>query len=1227
MVKQESPTGQPESKSVSTRPSLERIFGGQNEASIIAFDPYVTGKYESSVQELRNHSVSRLIGKYRPVFEGLGRIRTAGEEDEHWIRTHDSFMEDSFWSYPREYEQGGFSFARPGASRQMLERIKRRFETGRMAALLFSPSTEIPQIQERQQVLGNLAASPTLDEAGAINDNIYRLVVGMSLINRYYRIAVREPKYEDHKGEHTKYFTLFDLHRAKVEKIPIFSDYQWQIRDEWCDFKHIDDWRDVQPLVDEATGIILDGIKGIQELDVASRSVQDPVLQKAVGDLAKLLPEIGQMLAPVLGSDITSGQKSRLKSSMSEHERMEKLRLKLQNQALRIGSVLEFARKIRDEGWGEVTFDDAKAYGYTGGWSLDIKQEGQVHNDGPYETPVVLLSGANTSGKSFAMNSDFLIRIAAQSLGFAPVVEGNFPVVRNFIYTGRTSTDPENDLSAYMREVKNWISVISAVGPDTILYSDEGYSTTSPQDQARLLPATAAYITSRAGRAMLATHNDILLARAESDSNTEIYHLRVKVGKDGKLIREFILEPGANDSLAVPTARASNFPEDIVVMAERYLEGNTPPMEIALTHNYPEVKPFSDEERAIMKLRAETLDFLFKEKSTNALLNLFSRDSDFSSNKLLIHLKHNLPTRYLSIFEHTDLLKMLGDMVLNVSGLSPAQILERQRMFSELANGQMYKTVQELIASTWFFEETFTTIASYMNEGIGLNFARRELLKPQEEEAKKGKDKKQLPRFYHLELKAAIAFLQIQQKVLGDNFVNRDLLTEFTDLEQVFLDSKAAAKDKYVSDYEFLTRKQNAKYEALFKRLADIDDAFIKAPIGVVDLSEIREQLSIIEDYLVDGSGGHDKYEPSVVEFVKVEERRGPFDSLLGFSQEDEDKRYKYKAPYSLADQAGLPFALQFLPDTLQNLDVLLAGLRASDSVYLNQAANYLEQRIEKCKSVLRGEVRVETPKPDSLGSQFMGKMQTTEFTETVRQLDALCLFAQMIEESSLAPVDFNSTGQVQLSNAFSLFKSKNEQTRNSLNMSSDGERVELLTGPNGSGKTFFEKDVVTAMLMAHATGFAPADIATMPIFDAIAYLDRVVDKEDLTLSSHAQDLEYWKRLLNLLQTKRSVFAVVDEAFSATSPNNQAAFTYGAIAKFLQSSNHYLIVSTHNHDLVDRLLDSNVPLVRPYHFRFDITPDKKVDFLYQKQEGHETSHAIEVARTMGLPEEITSTAK
>jgi DNA mismatch repair ATPase MutS len=192
--------------------------------------------------------------------------------------------------------------------------------------------------------------------------------------------------------------------------------------------------------------------------------------------------------------------------------------------------------------------------------------------------------------------------------------------------------------------------------------------------------------------------------------------------------------------------------------------------------------------------------------------------------------------------------------------------------------------------------------------------------------------------------------------------------------------------------------------------------------------------------------------------------------------------------------------------------------------------------------------------------------------------------------------------------------------------MSSDDERVELLTGPNGSGKTFFEKDMVTAMLMAHATGFAPADSATMPVFDAIAYLDRVVDKEDLALSSHAQDLEYWKKLLNLLQTKRAVFASVDEAFSATSPSNQAAFTYGAITRFLQSANHYLMLSTHNHDLVDRLLGANTPLIRPYHFQFDVTQDKKVVFHYSKQEGHETSHALEVARTMGLPDEILSAA-
>ena len=99
----------------------------------------------------------------------------------------------------------------------------------------------------------------------------------------------------------------------------------------------------------------------------------------------------------------------------------------------------------------------------------------------------------------------------------------------------------------------------------------------------------------------------------------------------------------------------------------------------------------------------------------------------------------------------------------------------------------------------------------------------------------------------------------------------------------------------------------------------------------------------------------------------------------------------------------------------------------------------------------------------------------------------------------------------------------------------------------------------------------------------------------------------------------------MDEAFSTTSPGYQAAFTSAVVAEVLNSP-HFLMLSTHNHDAVTSLTNSGLHPVRSHHFVFDVK-DGQIEYQYRLQEGHQTSHALDVARTMGLPEEIVSAAQ
>ena len=1132
----------------------EQIFGESNKAKIIASTEYYIDPRGGF-----HHNWRGLSGKYQPIFGKLGRIKEPHELYKESPDTLGWFGGETY--FEDDYSEG--EFARPGDSGEMIWLREREAE--KMADILFSPSTDPTQIEARQRTLRELSQSADLDDLLEAKDKSYVMLIGMSVLTR-------ERSYETEWGVNRR--DAIDLFHRGITTITIREnegDEGWAQGD-------VIERRNLREEIDRGAALILEGTLGTDTL-LANPGLEGTLFRDTLSDLPGFARSIRKKLGDVVPFKKSDKPKGIYCSFPSPSDRVSEIYREISNKLLKAGAVLELARKIRDEGWGEVTFEQDQPYGYTGGWSLDLKKKDQVPNDGPADTPITILSGANTSGKSFFMNSDFLIRIAAQSLGYAPVESANLPIARNFINLGRASTDSFNDLSAFMNEVKRWKEILGEVGPGTRLYSDEGYSTTSPEDQASLMLATARYIKGLGGSVMLATHNDVVLSRGEQDPDTSIYHLDTIVGKKGNLIRRFKLLPGVNESLALAVAKGSEFPDDITEGAEGYLKGEFSVLPDKIEHSFPEVVYFSENEREEMKLEVAALDHLFPKDSKTAIFALLSKDDEFSVDAFLRHLMPD-KRRLTTVFDRRQTSsEMMARLILRVGALSPAEILERQRMFSELVRGRQ-KDLETATQNAGYIGEVYATIVAYMNEGIGLNSFKREKVENELRNAQlKPEYQKPLKiTFYEPDLKVAIAFLRIQQKVTEDKFEQSGLLNAFI------------AFGQEVGDNHNLTNDQKAKYEELFLKLAEVDDQFLKAPLGTVGIDDVREELEIIQKRF------------------RRTKREGDIDDI------ERDP----------TGENSLAFALLAADKEFSAARLLIATLRTTDSVYLHQAANYLGEILKGYVEVLQGKRTDHSiPNPRHLYEVFWEKSKLP-ISQTIAQTEALCDFVGVINEKGLSPVGFNSTGEIKFENGFNIFKEKGEQVRNSVDINLD-QRVEVLTGPNGSGKTFYEKDAVAAVLIALATGFAPADRATMPVFDSVAYLDRVTQRDDYSLSSFAQDLEYWKKILSLMGQKNAIFAAVDEAFSSTSPSYQEALTYAVISKFLQSRNHFLVLSTHNHRLVEQIEPAHQESIVVNHFGYRVE-DGNVVFEYQKQPGHELSHAVEVARKLGLPEKITSLA-
>ncbi len=1150
----------------SIHPTLEQLFTTQNPAAVVMFD--ISNGYGVD----RRLSLLDLVSTYKPLFGNKKEI----------VAARDDSAEGFLWLTQERKDYGE-------TDDSLRMRWIKEHEAETMAKILFVPSADPEQIRQRRQFLEYLSSSNNLDNLITLKNQAYNLIAGLEEISAYYNDV-----------------PLIDLYYEGLKKIPIYEDeHGYEVIGE----------EEVLPLISIAVDMINAGMGSIKDLSATVAAQQNSLFQQALSEFPSFITGVEEELTSVIPFD--KAETPEPKKYRASNHLSDLLKEKIKPYLFRVGAVLEFARRIRDEGWGKVSSDPSMPDGYVGGWNLERLKSQQVHNDSPVDAPITILSGANTSGKSFTMKSDFFIRVAAQSLGFAPVRSANLPQFDSFIFLERAATDPQNDLSAFMREVENWKLALKNVNARTRLYVDEGYSTTSPHDQANLLLATAGYIQRRGGSMMLATHNDLLLDIAEQNPHMQVYNLQTEVDAVGELKRHFKLQPGRSEALSYAVARAKQFSPSALAAANDYLQRGKIEPAVAFGADYPTLSAKSPEQREQEKQIASTLEQLFPNDPISPVFHLFSLDPEMKQYELLWHVSDGRQEETSGIHHPYELQTLLGQMVLWQPSQTPAEVLERQKLFQELIKESLYGRLSAMTEQIGFLEETVAVVGRYAKDGVNKGLNPFQL--SDEEIAKMIKDIDSYtdPRHLSSMLKAVDAYLGIQVKLFGELPMISDLRNRYKALGEVN-DALIQRWQPYRENpgQRMTVQELHKAIVGLFASLREVSDQLPAVGIKDFPVHNLAGELDVLETY----SRGREK----------KDDQRPKRSGIMWQIGESLDLM-----------SGGLPLAVRRLPAMMDNGRLLVQTLKSTDSVHLHQAANLIESQFAKYEAVLSGEAgevvgeEIQSTTPEDTisrfdhlnrrsSSLFFGRQepQATLYKATLKHLEALAMFAGIIEQQGFAKVAFNDTGEVHFEDSFSIFKKRNDEVANAIDFSPNITRVQLLTGPNGSGKTFYEKAAVTGILIALATGYAPAKLATMPVFDAVAYLDRVVEKQDKSYSAFSQELEYWKELLGLLPTRKAVFAAVDEAFSSTSPFYQAAFTYAVIAEFLQS-NHFLMLSTHNHNVVERLKNALIGLIQPYHFQFSVV-NGKVVYHYTKHEGHETSYAVEVARTVGLPDEIIS---
>lgn len=861
---------------------------------------------------------------------------------------------------------------------------------------------------------------------------------------------------------------------------------------------------------------------------------------------------------------------------------------------LPLGSLIELTSLIKKEDWNIVTFDDSQPYKYIGGWNPLYPKNEQIINDSVGEEPVSILSGANSSGKSRTLDTDMYIRVIAQSIGFSTVsYHSNLQLSRSFYKINRPTSDHINDLSAFMNEVKQLNGVLSRILPGSIVYLDEPFSTTSAEDQAILSENLLRYLRKIDIKIIVATHNEVLIKRMAKNLFAEIYNLKTGTDSEGQLVREFKLNKGQGDSFSIEVAKANSFPIDVLQSAQEYLNGSFKMQE--LVQHFPEIISYTEPERNVLKNLSSDLSKLWIDDDWNSSFHSFTTDSMFSVDNFY-PIENDLEEfggrRFFS--NQNNYRKLMVKFFIGIENLTPQEILERQKIFDELLSKEKWKEILKNLGVLEILKFN-TNIIHRVKDKI--NFALNIFNKDE-----------QIYSISLPNLNYSISYLELNKKLLNEKFTT-DLLDELVSLKETFIEIGLNDEfDMLFSDLEKhaenISEELQSRYKYLMLRLVNLE-----SELPAINYSEVDWNF-YVKDLQTLAKGGY-------------------------FNEDNEQKSQLYKDEIPFVVKALLEHTTE--SPKVQNL---IAILKSCDSVYLHQLANFFSidqielnidskqesgrdvydknfyNNLAKARKAYSDKTINSHFKRNSINFFDFFDSDKSPLIQSIERLSTLCAFALTIQKRGLSRVKFNSTGEINIEQPHPFIKK--DAIINDISFQAN-EAIQLLTGPNGSGKTFDGKATIITSLIALSTGYCPSQSATLPAFAKVIYLDRVISKLDDNFSSFTQGIEYWKKILEIAKSGKPFLFFADEGFSETSPKYQAAFL-AAIVQVLLKSSGKSIISSHNHRLIESL--QNLKSVKPYHFDFNIV-DGRIKYKHKKVPGHAKSYAMEVARIMEMPKEIT----
>lgn len=204
------------------------------------------------------------------------------------------------------------------------------------------------------------------------------------------------------------------------------------------------------------------------------------------------------------------------------------------------------------------------------------------------------------------------------------------------------------------------------------------------------------------------------------------------------------------------------------------------------------------------------------------------------------------------------------------------------------------------------------------------------------------------------------------------------------------------------------------------------------------------------------------------------------------------------------------------------------------------------------------------------------------------------------------------------------ILPSLNDFISNDIKIGEENNLIQIITGPNMSGKSTYIRQIALIVILAQIGSFVPAEYANISIVDRI--FTRIGASDNLYKGESTFMVEM-KEVNNILRysTDRSLL-ILDEVGRGTSTFDGLSLAWAIVEFIIKNIKAKTLFATHYHELID--LSDIYPNITNKHI--SVYEDKENDdivFLRKiKDGGANKSYGIAVAKLAGLPVEVITRA-